>query len=192
MFLKYTFALNHLHIIVFSVLLVGCGITYKYGDKTYPDRAAAEAAAESHMRSLSDRVQPRASPISGEGIVYTMNRETVLRVAVITENRESEAVQYVADVMYDAFNNVAKVIERRNIFQNLKIIESDGSHQSADPDGRPTIYLYMPNKDVAGWYYISEKIDRTPLSFDTGNPDEFKKFYYLVESIEALVTTERY
>ena len=72
----------------------------------------------------------------------------------------------------------------------MEIVESDGSHQSADPNGGPVIYLYMPSKSTAEWYYIRKGVVRTPLSFDKENPDEFKRYYYLVESVETLAKKE--
>lgn len=140
---------------------------------------------------MTSQVKPRTSPILDEGIIYILDRDTVLRLGVYTENTKSEAASFVSKVMYYGFSNVAKMIERRNIFERVQIIESDGSRKLADPDGRPVIYLHMPHKKASGWYYVSNKTDQTPLSFDMGNAKEFNRYYYLVETVEGLVLQEQ-
>ena len=174
-----------------GVLLAGCAPTYTYGGKTYTDRAAAESAANQHMRSLVDQVDPRSTPIAEGGTVYIPNREIVLQFAVITEYDKSEAAAYVSKVIYHGFANVARMIERRNLFENLKVTESDGTHKIPGSEGQPVVYLHLPGENESQWYYVSGRTRRTPLSFDTNNAGEFEGYYFLVETIEDLLIKEQ-
>lgn len=185
------FKISCLALILFGVSQAGCAPTYTYGGKTYTDRATAEAAANQHMRSLVDKVESRTTSLTEEGSVYIPSRETVLRFAVTTDYEKSEAAAYVSKVLYYGFANVARMIERRNLFGNLDVSKSDGTHKLPGPDGHPVVYLHMPDENESQWYYVSGKTHRTPLDFDTNSADEFEGYYFLIETIEDLLVKEQ-
>lgn len=178
-------------VVLAAALTSGCATSYKYDGKTYASREAAESAAQSHMNSLLEKVEARADPIVGEGVIYVPDRETVLRYGVDTDNQKSEAASYVSKVMYYGIVNVAKMIEKRRIFRDLKTVESDGSAKLAPSNGVPVVYLEMTSNEAVGWYYVSEKMGRRTVDFDSDIKDGYTRLYTLVEQVEDLAEMEQ-
>lgn len=162
--------------------LTGC-MQYSYGGKSYSSREEAIAANNLNQEKLLSSVTPRSKPIAKKGKCMMLSKAGMIDRGLFGND------SFKADVFYADYQNTCKRLQKRNIFTEFEIAESDGDHVKPT-QGESTIYFYTPDKSHAGWYYVSTKIPLTPLNFDRANLDKVKKVKYFDDSVEALVASE--
>lgn len=172
-----------------SVLMLSGCISYRYGDRTFNDRATAEAAQRADLDIIRMGIKPRKTSIAKSGRVVILSKALLLERGT-KEGGLEEARDYVATTLAADMRNTAEAIRSRNIFDKFEIEESsDGAHVTPR-NGESVIYFYLPDRNTGGWYYLSATTKRTPLQFDRGNPDKVGKVKYFIDSIEALAAGE--
>jgi hypothetical protein len=162
---------------------------YRYGDRTFTDRKSAEAAQKEDIEYRFSAIKPRSSALAKYAKAVIPSKGLILERG-LKPGGSAEARDYVASVLYLGFKAVPDGIRKRNIFEKLDIEDSSEAGHVTPKSGEIVIYLYMPDNKTAGWYYLSEKTKRTPLHFDTGNPDKAQRTKYFIDSVEALVSGE--
>jgi hypothetical protein len=170
------------NIFVFPFLLTGC-VQYTYNGKVYNSQNEAISASNLEQEKLLASVSPRSKPIAKKGKCMMLSKAGMIDRGLFGND------SFKADIYYADYQNTCKRLQKRNIFTEFEIAESDGDHVKPT-QGESTIYFYTPDKSHAGWYYVSTKIPLTPLNFDRANLDKFKKVKYFDDSVEALVASE--
>jgi hypothetical protein len=173
--------------IAFILSLSGCGTIYKFQDKTYTNRTEAESVMFVYFNSNVEKVIPRAKPLANLGRLVIPRKDIIYDRG--TTGNNAEARDYVATHLKSDYRSTLEMIKKRGIFSSVVIEESDGDH-IVPKENESIVYLYMGDSKTVGWYYVSNKIKRTPLSFDRGNSDMFARIYFLVESVESLSASE--
>lgn len=167
---------------LFQLSLSGC-MQYTYGGKAYQSRDEAIVASNADQEKLLASVTPRSKPIAKKGKCMMLSKGGMIDRGLFGSDT------FRADIYYADYQNTCKRLEKRNIFAEFVIAESDGDHVMPI-NGESIIYFYTPDKNHAGWYYVSTKIPLTPLNFDRANMDKIKKVKYFDDSVEALVASE--
>jgi hypothetical protein len=173
--------------IVFT-LFTSC-TKYRYGDQTFTDRSKADAAYKDVYAKRLAAISPRKASLAKYAKVIIPNKAVTLERGVTTTGT-NDGRDYVAASLYDGNYMVGEMIRKRNIFEKVDIISTPDPGHVSPPKDEVIIYLYVPDRTSAGWYYISDKTKRTPLNFDRGNPDIDGRYKYFIESIEALAAGE--
>jgi len=145
-----------------------------------------EAEQKANFEAIRAGISPRDVPLAKSGRVVIPSK------AIIVSRRVAPGLyrENVASLFVNDYRNTADLIRQRNIFEGLDVEESaDGGHVNPKTT-EAVIYLYMPDNKTYGWYYISKTTKRTPLNFDSGNPDKVGRVRYFLDSIEALASDE--
>jgi hypothetical protein len=180
--------LLHLAAYIVIAFLSGCA-TYKYKDVTYHNREDAEAAILKDREFLLNAVTPLDKSIYSFATVVVPTKAIFLERG-LKPGGGVDARDYVATSLYRSINLTAELIKKRNIFQKTEIIETSNPDHVEPSKGEVVIYLFFPTSKTMGWYYISQSTKRTPLAFDTGNPDRVQRNNYFIETVEKLAAGE--
>lgn len=171
-----------LTVVLSQLTLSGC-MQYTYGGKAYQSKDEAIVASNVDQEKLLASVTPRSKPIAKKGKCMMLSKAGMIDRGLFGNDA------FRADVYYADYQNTCKRLQKRNIFTEFEIAESDGDHV-LPVKGESIIYFYTPDKNHAGWYYASTKIPLTPINFDRANMDKVKKVKYFDDSVEALVASE--
>jgi hypothetical protein len=179
------------YIIALTVFfLSGCASsTYRYGERTFSDRKEAEAAQRADLEAMRAALKPRSAPAAKSARIVIPSKAAVLERR-LRPGGTAELRDYVATMSYNDYRFTAESVRYRNIFERLDIEESSDPVHATPKPGEAVIYFYLPDNKTVGWYYISGSTKRTPIHFDSGNPDRGARFKYFIDSIEALAVDE--
>jgi hypothetical protein len=172
-----------------SMLSACASGTYRYGERTFSDRKEAEAAQKADLESMRGVLKPRSAPVAKSARIVIPSK-TALMERGLRPGGTADARDYVATMSYSSHRFTAESVRYRNIFERVEIEESTDPGHVAPKAGEAVIYFYLPDNKTVGWYYISGTTKRTPIHFDSGNPDRGARFKYFIDSIEALASDE--
>jgi hypothetical protein len=130
-------------------------------------------------------VQPRDTSLARYARVIIPNKTIILERGM-SSSGTSESRDYEVTYTYASFFAVGEMIRKRNIFEQVDIVDSSDAGHVTPLEDEILIYFYAPDRNAASWYYVSDKIKRTPLHFDHANSDPDAKSKYFIDSIEAL------
>ena len=176
-------------LVLFSTLLAGCVTKYEYDGITYSTPEEFRHGQQSTLDGLLDNIEKMKEPIVDTCTVYTLTFQAALETTIKSVDKKSEVSKTLAEYVKNEFNFLAQAMMKRNMCNETQIIESDGMHKVANGDV-PAIYLYSPDEKTSGWYYVSNKTERTPVFLDSGESDKVKKVDYFIESVKALLLSD--
>lgn len=174
--------------IFISALLSGC-VTYSYNNVKYNNRQEAESAQKTELDMIAGGIVPRPEPIAPFATVVIPTK-SIIQDRALKPGGLAESRDYVASGLYRSYKQMAELIKKRNIFANVEIIESADPVHVEPSKGEVVLYIYMPSSSAMGWYYISQTTKRTPLHFDSGNPDKVARVKYFLDRVEELSVSE--
>ncbi|MEQ8318722.1 MAG: hypothetical protein RH946_00545 [Rhodospirillales bacterium] len=172
-------------------LIIGCASEYSYRGKIYNRAGELHRAHEDVITNLLDKIEPLEKSLTDECLVYTLSFDAALINGVFAQITEEQRAKELARFIKRDVEVMARAIKKRKICKNVKVIESDG-RQKAAKENIPAVYFYQPDQISSGWYYVSQKTAPTSVEVDHGSHDDFERFYFLIQTVEALVKSDNY
>jgi hypothetical protein len=169
-----------------ALFLAGCGIKYTYSGKTYNSANEALAAAQTSNDDLVTLIKPVRNRIGGTLHYYMPNREAILERGIRkTGEPRKEITDYIADTSTINYTGLYNALVKRNAYDRVVLHYSSGEHIDPKP-GEYVLYLYQPNVQSTGWYFVSDSVSRESVQFDTSKADRLQRVEYWLSSVDAL------
>lgn len=184
-------------IVVFFLILIiqGCGITYKYNGKDYKDRGFAEDAIRSTNNKLLSNVQPLPTPITDKTLIFGLPKSDIIKNKGVkysgdrSTDTARDQIDYVAFALEVEYNNLAKIIRKRNIYKNVEVVRTDGGHLQPS-NGADVYYVYIESPTVAQTYIADKKYGKQIMTMDKGISDTNIKIKNWLDAIAAFAIRE--
>ncbi len=168
---------------LFAALPSACSSFY-YDGKTF---SSGEAALEAQGRILGtaiNSVVPLKAPLARKARVGLPSKTVIYEREII--GNKAVGGRWLTDLLMREHVAVLRAIERRGIFETVTYELTDGRHLKPGAD-ECVIYLYLPSTTARGWYFNASQGNRSPLFFESGEPDPSRRLGFFIESLERLV-----
>ena len=165
--------------------------TYRYGGVAYSSPAEALAAQQAALDKVVGNTEPLPTPVAQRARVVVPSKQAVLERAPLRA-RTQAGREFAATGYHNALMLVPRMIKKRNIFEQVEVVETATPEPLEPVPGVVTIYRYMSYDAKAGsWYYSSQAHPRAPLNFDTGQSERSKRYGYFLNRVEELAAAEK-
>lgn len=177
------------------ITIQGCVTTYKYQNKDYKDRASAENAIRSFHNNLLSNVQALPAPITDKKLIFGIPNSDMIKSKGVkfsgdrSTDTARDRIGYVAYSLEVDFNNLAKMIRKRNIYKNVEIIRTDGGHLQPS-NSTDVYYIYLESLTVAQTYIADKKYGKQVMTMDKGISDTNLKIKNWLDTIAAFAIRE--
>ena len=185
-------ALTVLGALSLILLLAGCtGPRYRFGEVWYDSREAALQAAQQKFTQDASAIAPTQAPIGGRAVYVIPSRELIqsrgIRVRSFGRIPTPEQIDYVVAVSELSMQSYAEALQRRRLFDHIKVLNSGTPESVRMPEYDATIYLLLKGPDHVQWFLrtASSQIP-IPIYFDTSLPEGASRLMSWLESIERL------
>jgi hypothetical protein len=163
--------------------LSGC-MTYKYDGKTYHSKDEAVAAERAYYDRVLSEIKPLEAPVAQHARFCIPSSQIVYERAT---HGGAAGRQYVAETIEIAMKYVYDSLQKRRIFTTVDFEWTNGDHVTPT-SGEDVIYFYLPEPKTGGYYFLSDAVKRTPVTFDRGNPDPTGRMMYFLDSVQSLAS----
>ncbi len=174
--------------------LTACGITYMGGGRSFATADEAMAAGRSLTDELVANVEPLPSPIGGPVVIVLPTRDHAERVARLEfPNIEEELIKFLADGSVLDWRVDARLIERRNIFEEVRIVLAETPEGVDVPPNGYLIWIEGRSFRTRFRHIVAAgKRQTTEIKAETGGArDNIEKMRRLFDAIEEFVKTHR-
>lgn len=153
-------------IVIGSIIFMSCAgkTTYLYNNVGYDAPEQALAAQKANLDAYLDKITPMDHPLGSSAIVilpsisYITKNWVVWRGPEPSQETKEKHMNYLAQILYNDYRAFGHAVEKRRIFNSLKITTSD------DPENvtfSEDIALLLFKKDGKGQWFLKKKKDST-------------------------------
>lgn len=146
--------------------------TYRLGAQTYPSAGDALTAQRTAMNHILSKVEPRATPYAGRGVVFVPSDGDIRARGIInTGTPVPEVEDYVAAVGYRALAFFREVIAKRNLFESVELRDIAGSAKPEIGMGEHAVWAELIGPNQSGWkYFTSDMVQPDGILIDNSLP----------------------
>ena len=163
--LKYTTASLFILVLLF---ITGCvttpNIIYSVGSEKYLSKELALQRLEQLHIELLSQILPINNTIQKSAIVAMPSLDRIERTGIKYSGDKAsilpEQIDYIKAYIFKDFGANYKLIEKRHIFRELKLVYSDSPEKTQFIGYDFLIYLHNPSPDIAKWYIKSHSWEK--------------------------------
>lgn len=188
-------------ILIASVILSGCAVTYTYDGEKYNSKEKFQQAIDSKVSDVLSTITPLPSPVTQSKLIFSIASEAVFldestkRFIKAQGTQPTGAAKEILENLSKSNYKNTKVffdaLKKKNIYTSVQFIEMQsmtGSFAaSADTD---TLYFVEPSQNSGQWFYTSLKHGKQIFAYDRSNPTPAGKVQAFIDAVQAQAIRE--